>query len=92
MSNSQPQSDRPSERLVTLERHHAHPAESGETFERTVAALANGDELVIDIYADRVHLHGHRPMVAAGRVLRVSVGADLQLTPGSCSVVVRTDA
>lgn len=89
---AQPQSDCPSERLVTLERRHAHPAESGETFERTVATLANGDELVIDIYADRVHLHAHRPMVAAGRVLRFMSGAPLRLTPGSCSVVVRTDA
>lgn len=88
---AQPQSDIRSERLVTLERKHAHPAESGEMFERAVAVFANGDELVIDIYADRVHLHGHRPMVAAGRVLRVSVGAPLQLTPGPCSVVVRTD-
>lgn len=90
---AQPQSDRPSPRLVSLEQQHAHPASSGEKFERAVATLANGDELVIDIYADRVHLHGHRPVrTSDGRELRFSGGAPLQVTPGSCSVVVRTDA
>jgi hypothetical protein len=89
---AQPQSDRRSDRLVSLEQRHAHPAESGEKFERAVATLANGDELVVDIYADRVHVHGHRVvMVRDGVPSRFTNGAPLQLTPGSCSVVIRTD-
>ena len=82
---AQPQSDRRSDRLVSIERSAPSPRAESEEFERTVATLANGDELVIDIYLDRVHVHAHRATAHGG------FGAPLLLQPGSCSVVVRTD-
>lgn len=82
---AQPQSDRRSDRIVSIERTAPSPRAESEEFERVIATMPEGDELVIDIYADRVHLHGHQNPARGG------FGAPLLVQPGSCSMVVLTN-